>query len=233
MKSPEFSASEKRHIGFEDLYPIIAILRQTVNLRILDAAGGHGLHAEYLADALECPVDVMDVRPGYIGCGKWIQGSVEEAQNYGQLKYSTVIANNVVHLLHCLESFFRCANLSLIRGGRFLICTRTHEQLRSRIVANLFPGALQNDLSRYPTIHRVVLLLEQAGFSIENIQEVCRHQVVDSLSLEFCREANWSTLRLLERSALLEGESNLAELVRVAGPLDLPVRKTLIVAKTY
>lgn len=97
-------------------------------------------------------------------------------------------------------------------GGRGLIWTVSHQQIRESPLNEFFPSLAEIDLKRFPSIATLKALMKAAGYSAIREEEVIFHEEIPiSYHLERVRNRYISTLALLSPA---EFASGLAELER-------------------
>jgi SAM-dependent methyltransferase len=202
--------------AFERYYECLN-MSATSTGRLLDIGAGPGIQAEMLlrtlpvqwgVDALEPSRQLADaarVRLAQFGARASVKESTFDAFPASR-KYHAVWASEVTHLLGDPSSWVEKAARCTRPGGRVVIRTSTHEQLRDRHWYRHFPSALAVDLARHPARSDVVRALERAGFSEVHAVSVdeSRPMAVTYL-LESFESKAFSTLHLIDERDLADG----------------------------
>jgi hypothetical protein len=222
-----------KYIRGEDIRPVCDMLPKLAQLRILDAGGGHGIHANTIAEIMKCPVDVLDLLPGAIECGSWYQQDICKPNPELQNRYTTIFANNLIHFLAERTQFYLAVFKYLRNEGRLVIVTKSHQQIRDRLVMSFFQGSGEADLIRFPGISKISAELETFGFAVERVGDVELSRFeLNEYSLSFCRESLWSSIRILDKATFEQGYRKLSEYVNSQqSPTVLSNWKAVIVAK--
>ena len=185
--------------------------------QVLDVGAGPGMQTEMLLLRLPPGWKVVALDPSVelsasamVRLNKFghrvsfLQCSFEEASIHGS--YDAVWMSEVAHLLGEVSGWIGRLAACMRPGGRVLIRTSTHAQLRNRHWYRFFPSALQVDLARHPTKDALLNGLAEAGF--ERISAVAideSRSVSTQLLLTMMRMRAFSTLHQLSRADLDNG----------------------------
>jgi len=121
-------------------------------------------------------------------------------------EFDVVWMSEVVHLLGNVSGWTGHLATIMRTGGRVLIRTSTHTQLRDRHWYRFFPTALKLDLARHPTKGSVLRGLTSAGFT--NISAITIDEsrwIPAQYLLDMMRERAFSTLHFLSQVELDKG----------------------------
>jgi SAM-dependent methyltransferase len=141
-------------------------------------------------------------RASFLGC------RFEQISNCGV--YDVVWMSEVVHLLGDVSGWTDRLAEVMKPGGRVLVRTSTHTQLRNRKWYRYFPGLLEIDLARHPTKTSVVRGLANAGFARVAAATVDESRWISCKSLlTMIDERAFSTLHYLSSADLHRGRERL------------------------
>lgn len=120
--------------------------------------------------------------------------------------FDVVWMSEVAHLLGDVSGWAGHVATIMPPGGRVLIRTSTHTQLRNRHWYHFFPSALQIDLARHPTKDAVLKGLADAGFAQISAVTIDESRWIPvQLILAMMREKAFSTLHYLSKADLDKG----------------------------
>jgi len=185
--------------------------------QVLDVGAGPGIQTEMLlsrlppgwrAVALEPSVEMGAsalARLSKFGCRVSLLGCrFEELSIRGA--FDVVWMSEVVHLLGEVPGWTGRSAAVIRPGGRVLIRTSTHAQLRDRYWYRFLPSALQIDLARHPTKGSVLRGLAEAGFAQISAVTIYESRWISAqLLLAMMRERAFSTLYHLSKADLEKG----------------------------
>mgnify|MGYP003932914379 CR=1 FL=1 len=148
--------------------------------RVVDVGCGTGRYTVQLQAAVGRPVVGLDLSTGMLARARervdagadirLVRGDAHHLPFIdGAFDAATLIL--VVHHAEDLPSMARELFRVLSPGGRVLFMTRGHEEIEDSYIA-LFPGVLEIDLARFPSIEGLEAVLRGAGFeSVHHARE--------------------------------------------------------------
>lgn len=194
---------------------------------VLDLGCGTGRFAIPMANRLGAGVVGLDRAAGMVAQALQKEGSGEVGWAVGDAhalpladrSFDTVVLSLVIH--HVVDRPMALASVlrSLRPGGRLVIWTSSHRQIRRFLLARYFPSLIVIDLARFPAIPRLLAELRQAGFHEVRRYAVRRREIVDKRAfVDKVRNRYISTLSLIPDEELSAGISLLeADLAEIPG----------------
>lgn len=140
--------------------------------------------------------------------------------------FDLVFSVDVIHHLDSLQQYVEQVHRVLTPGGR--ICTATDSEwvIRHRQpLSTYFPETVKPELERYPRIHTLRALMEQAGFAEIDEQDVEHARLLTDARPY--RDKAYSALHLISESAFQEGIRRM-ERDLLDGPIPVISRYTML-----
>jgi ubiquinone/menaquinone biosynthesis C-methylase UbiE len=182
--------------------------------RVLDIGCGTGRYALPLAEDLSCRVYGLDIskkmleeartKPGAALC-EWVLADAERIPFF-ESSFDFCLLSLVIHHVNDRKRSLGDTLRILVPGGRCIIRTCSHEQLKRLPDYFFFPSALEIDRERIPDVPVLESMLRSAGFD-----EIAAHEVISpSLGsaeeyLAKIRGKYTSTFRLISDDDYSEG----------------------------
>lgn len=181
---------------------------------VLDLGCGTGRFAIPLANGLGAQVVGLDRAAGMIsqaagkegsGAVRWAVGDAQ-ALPFAAAAFNAVVMSLVIHHVDDRPRALACIHRALGPGGRLVIWTSSHRQIRQFILGRYFPSLVSIDLQRFPAVPLLLAELDAAGFSGIRRLAVRRRESVEKRGfVERVRNRYISTLSLISDAELEAG----------------------------
>ena len=134
--------------------------------------------------------------------------------------FDFVYMTDVIHHVPDINRMFAEIHRVLKSGGKVCIVTQSHKQIEQRPIAQFFPGTVQVDQSRYPTIKAIIQATEQNYLHHlkDKILFEGEQLKVGAEFLELVRKKGYSMLHLLPEHKYRVGLHALEDALR-NGPI--------------
>jgi len=201
---------------------IVNLAAISPGLPVLDLGCGTGRLAIPLANGVRARVYGLDLEPAMIaqavtkegsGAVGWAVGDATSLP-FRQGSFGAVIMALVIHHMQPNDRPYALASIlrSLAPGGRLVIWTSSHQQIRRFPLAGFFPSLVPIDLERFPPLSALMAEMREAGFVHVQRRAVVKQETVDKHEfLEKVRNRYISTLRLIGEDELAAGIRSMSE----------------------
>jgi SAM-dependent methyltransferase len=142
--------------------------------------------------------------------------------------FDLVLSVYVLHHLAGPADFYAEAARCLVPGGRLVLLTAGHEQIRAHFLIRFFPRFGEIDCARFPDLAEVRAGLLAAGLRVGGERDIAvADYAVDERYLERVRSRHISTFELMTEEEFAEGLGRITEWVRShRGPEEKRPRHT-------
>ncbi|NIR87524.1 methyltransferase domain-containing protein [Candidatus Bathyarchaeota archaeon] len=193
---------------------VIQIGQIEYNSRLLDVGCGTGRFSIPLQRRTNAIVYGADVSREMLKGGLekekdlyWIQGSAESIpfkNNY----FDQILMAFAIHHVDKKEEVVREMYRVLKKGGKCIMVTSSHEQIEKALVHRYFPGLLEIDLARFPSLKEIEKFMHSAGFKnvyhkyVKDVDTISKEELLEKVRNRFI-----STLTLLSDKDFEKGLS--------------------------
>lgn len=135
----------------------------------------------------------------------WVLGDAQALpfpEEFFDCTFMCLVLHHIEDKRQAIEEMYRV----LKPGGRSLIWTVSHQQIKDFLLNEFFPSLQELDLKRFPSISTIKALMGTASYS--NIREetvIWQEQIATSRYIEKVRNKYISTLSLLSEEEFSEG----------------------------
>jgi len=203
--------------------------------RMLDVGCGTGNATACLREAYPAAaVAGLDLSAGMLGRARakspglpLVRGNAAELP-FSAAAFDLVLSAYMLHHLERREEFCVEAARCLAPGGRLVILTAGHDQIRAHFLIRFFPRFGEIDCERFPSLAEVEAGLTSAGLTVGGRREIpVADYAIDERYLARVRNRHVSTLELMGEEEFAEGLARISEWVRsYAGPEEKRPRHT-------
>jgi SAM-dependent methyltransferase len=180
----------------ETVAELSKILRLTETSRLLDLGCGTGNFTAALGQ-YAASVTGIDISEGMLRRARakfpnlnFVHGDVTNLP-FDPDTFDGAFTVQVLHHIKEKERFLKEVYRVLRPGGRFVIDSCSHRQMRTFWFYRYFPEGLDADLARIPDGDEIVLLLRKAGFSDTGIETYYADLIIDYEKPERYLEKNY------------------------------------------
>lgn len=186
----------------------------TSNSRVLDIGCGTGRLTIPLRQMTQAETYGLDLSPEMLEQAKskrgadaihWVLGNAQALpfpEEFFDCNFMCLVLHHIEDKARAIKEMYRV----LKPGGRSLIWTVSHQQIKDFLLNEFFPSLQELDLKRFPPISTIKALMDVAGYS--NVREetvIWQEQIATSRYIEKVRNKYISTLSLLSKQEFSEG----------------------------
>lgn len=224
------------------LEKIIRLGKITPGMRVLDIGCGTGRLTIPLQQKAQAEVYGLDLSAEMLkrAQGKegaetvhWILGDAQALPFPDQsfdFTFMCLVLHHIEDKVRAIEEMYRV----LKPGGRSLIWTSSHRQIKDSLLNEFFPSLPKIDLARFPSIPMIKDLMESAGYADICAEEVTfQEQILTNDYIERVRNRYISTLRLISEEEFAAGMEKLERVLprRHGERMNCKSRFTIIVGE--
>jgi len=196
------------------LNKIIQLGKIAPGSRVLDIGCGTGRLTIPLQQMTDAEVYGLDLSPEMLEQAMnkkgaeaihWILGDAQAlpfSDKFFDCTFMCLVLHHIEDRAQAIKEMYRV----LKPGGRSLIWTTPHPQIKSSLLNEFFPSLPKIDLNRFPSITTIKTLMKAAGyFSIQEEAVIFQERIATSRYIEKVRNKYISTLSLLSEEEFAAG----------------------------
>jgi SAM-dependent methyltransferase len=225
-----------RRFGPDFTRELVAVLPERfAPRRTLDVGCGTGNATACLREAFPAASAAgLDLSAGMLGRARaksrelpLVRGHAAELP-FAAGAFDLVISAYMLHHLGRRDEFYAEVARCLAPGGRLVILTAGHEQIRAHFLVRFFPRFADIDCGRFPSLAEVEAGLSAAGLTVGGRREIpVADYAIDERYLERVGNRHISTFELMGEEEFAAGLARITEWVRsCAGPEEKRPRHT-------